>query len=190
MWPFARMDMTKGRSKSARARGGGDHAAVPEDGGAHRDLRAAASVIYEDAQLTARLPPPSVLALDRKVTGRNLWFRGQKEKQKEKEKEFRSPGNELPGRVGNAARASRHRRAHRPRCGRCRHRRRLRAPGGIRAGRGAVIPDGQARTNAPGQRRAAVLRNHSPARSSRPALRSGTQPKISPSAASAQAAAL
>jgi hypothetical protein len=38
---------------------------VPEDGGAHRDLRAEADAGDEDAQLTARLPPPSALALDR-----------------------------------------------------------------------------------------------------------------------------
>jgi hypothetical protein len=59
---------------------------VPEDGGAHRDLRAAAHLINEDAQLTARLPPPSVLALDHRVTGRNLWFRGEKEREKEGER--------------------------------------------------------------------------------------------------------
>jgi len=53
---------------------------VPEDGGAHRDLRVAAYVINEDAQLTARLPPPSVLALERTVTGRNLWFLGEGER--------------------------------------------------------------------------------------------------------------
>ncbi|MEO7731609.1 MAG: hypothetical protein ABIY55_11595 [Kofleriaceae bacterium] len=42
---------------------------MPEDGGAHRDLRAEVYQVDEDAQLTARLPPPSVLALDRTVTG-------------------------------------------------------------------------------------------------------------------------
>jgi len=45
---------------------------VPEDGGAHRDLRAEVHMGDEDAQLTARLPPPSVLALERTVTGRDL----------------------------------------------------------------------------------------------------------------------
>ena len=45
---------------------------MPEDGGAHRDLRAEADMDHEDAQLTARFPPPSVLALERMVTGRDL----------------------------------------------------------------------------------------------------------------------
>ena len=45
---------------------------VPEDGGAHRDLRAEADSGDEDAQLTARFPPPSALALERTVTGRDL----------------------------------------------------------------------------------------------------------------------
>jgi len=45
---------------------------VPEDGGAHRDLRAEADMDDLDAQLTARFPPPSVLALERMVTGRDL----------------------------------------------------------------------------------------------------------------------
>ena len=49
---------------------------VPEDGGAHRDLRAEVHEVDEDAQLTARFPPPSVLALERAVTGPNLWVRG------------------------------------------------------------------------------------------------------------------
>ncbi len=73
---IARSGITEGESdrRSARARGAGDAVAVPEDGGAHRDLRAATHEVNEDAQLTARLPPPSVLALDRTVTGRNLWF--------------------------------------------------------------------------------------------------------------------
>jgi hypothetical protein len=45
---------------------------VPEDGGAHRDLRAEVHVVDEDAQLTARFPPPSALALERTATGRDL----------------------------------------------------------------------------------------------------------------------
>ena len=45
---------------------------MPEDGGAHRDLRAEADFGDEDAQLTARFPPPSALALERTVTGRDL----------------------------------------------------------------------------------------------------------------------
>ena len=45
---------------------------MPEDGGAHRDLRAEADLGNEDAQLTARFPPPSVLALELTVTGRDL----------------------------------------------------------------------------------------------------------------------
>ena len=47
----------------------GDAVAVPEDGGAHRDLRAEDYQVDEDAQLTARLPPPSALALERTVPG-------------------------------------------------------------------------------------------------------------------------
>ncbi|MEO7735318.1 MAG: hypothetical protein ABIY55_30475 [Kofleriaceae bacterium] len=42
---------------------------MPEDGGAHRDLRAESDQVDQDAQLTARLPPPSVLALEPTVTG-------------------------------------------------------------------------------------------------------------------------
>ena len=45
---------------------------MPEDGGAHRDLRAEVHMADEDAQLTARFPPPSALALERTVTGRDL----------------------------------------------------------------------------------------------------------------------
>ena len=45
---------------------------MPEDGGAHRDLRAEGHMDDEDAQLTARFPPPSALALERTVTGRDL----------------------------------------------------------------------------------------------------------------------
>jgi len=35
------------------------------DGGADRDLRAVSPVARSDAQLTARLPPPTVLTLER-----------------------------------------------------------------------------------------------------------------------------
>ena len=61
-----------GAEKSARAGRGGEPVAVPEDGGAHRDLRAEGGQAYEAAQLTARLPPPSALALERTATGRDL----------------------------------------------------------------------------------------------------------------------
>jgi transcription elongation factor len=65
------------RSRDARraecSNGGpGEAVVVPEDGGARRDLRAEVDMGDADAQLTARLPPPSVLALERTVTGRDL----------------------------------------------------------------------------------------------------------------------
>src|SRR5689334_25195823 len=60
--------------------GRGRSRGVPEDGGAHRDLRAEVHEVDEDAQLTARFPPPSVLALERALTGPNLWVRGRTER--------------------------------------------------------------------------------------------------------------
>jgi hypothetical protein len=119
----------------ARSNGGpGERVAVPEEGGAHRDLRAEAVQAGTGAQLTARLPPPSGLAVEPTVIGaKPLVWVGAERANGVREMVLRCLWT-----AGRAALRESH------------------------AGRGAVIADGQARdVGCPCQSCAAVLGNHS-----------------------------